>query len=917
MIKLTINGLPVEGYEHESLLDCARRHGIDIPSLCHSEKIKAFGACGVCVVEAAGSPKLLRACATEIAPGMDIQTDTKRTLAARRTALELLMSDHEGDCLAPCQLACPGETDCQGYVGLIANGAFSEALQRVKDKIPLPASIGRVCPHPCEEACRRAHIEEPIAIANLKSFVADYDLSGDAFLPEILADTGKKVAILGGGPAGLSAAYFLRQKGHAVTVFDQMPHMGGMLRYGIPQYRLPKEVLQQEINLFARMGIALKNNVKIPETLTLESLRRDYDALLLAVGAWVSLPMGVKGEDQAGVLGGIDFLRDVIQGKPTPIGKTVAVCGGGNTAMDACRTAVRLGAETVYIVYRRTKAEMPADKLEITEAEEEGVIFRYLTNPAEILGEGGKVTAIRLQKMTLGEPDASGRRSPVPLDEFETLPVDSVIMALGQKPNLTGLEEVATGRGGTITAQESCFTTNLPGVFAAGDVTNKGPGIAIAAIAEAKKAAIAMDAYLNGAQLSDLPPVLSRREVQSAGDLPPVETAPRLPVSHVAPEIRRGNFEEIVTGYTAKDAMCEASRCLECGCMDYYECRLQDLATRYQIDPKSFSGKNHKRKTENTHPFVLRDEDKCILCGQCVRICHEVVGKTALGFVGRGFDTIVKPAMAQPLEETDCISCGQCVSVCPTGALIERQAMTKPVPLTETRTRTTCGLCSVGCQMDVCTHGSLVLRTLPVTKAESFGKGLLCRLGRFGFMEAYQHNRLKSPLVKTQSGMKESTWEDALAKAQAAAKNPGSKAVLLGDALTVEAIDKALAFAAAIGAEAYAVESAETNVPFWLEGEKGLLPGANSRYLQQKGLAPFTGTGAETVFAFGCPAPAAPFVCATSLYGEEAADILLPATAFLEEEGRLLGYTGAEGKLRQAISPVGGLTMEALLTRLL
>ena len=913
MINLKIDGIEVQGEANDSILDVATRYGIEIPTLCHSEKIKEFGACGLCVVEASNSPKLLRACATAISEGMDINTGTERVIRARTTALELLMSDHDGDCIAPCQQECPAETDCQAYVGLIANGQYGESLRVIKNKLPLPASIGRVCPHPCETGCRRKHIEDPVSIAQLKSFVADIDLNCDSYIPEVLADSGKSIAIVGGGPAGLSAAYFLRQKGHAVTVFDMMPHMGGMLRYGIPQYRLPKEVLQKEIDLIAKMGVELKNNVKIPGDITLEGLQKEYSAVLVAVGAWVSTPMRVAGEDTGNVFGGIDFLRSVIEQKPFDIGKNIAVCGGGNTAMDACRTAIRLGAENVYIIYRRTKNEMPADMVEIVEAEEEGVTFKYLTNPSEIISKDGKVSAIKLQIMALGEPDASGRRSPVATDEYETLDVDSVIMAIGQKSDLAGFEALEISKWNTISADEQRYTTNLAGVFAAGDATNTGAGIAISAIAEAKKAANAISAYLEGVELEFKTPILSKRVVNSSDDLMPVEEIQRVKMAHLSPEARRSNFEEIMHGYTEEQAKCEASRCLECGCLDYYECKLINYANKYDIDLERLAGKGHSRREENTHPYIIRNEDKCILCGQCVRICSEVVGSSALGFVGRGFDTIVKPAMAEPLENTDCISCGQCVSVCPTGALIERQAMTKSIPLTETCTRTTCGLCAAGCQMDAMTHGQLVLRALPTSKDESFGDGLLCKRGRFEFAEQYKFDRLTKPLV----GGAEADIDTAIAtvKAKLAA---GNTVVIIGAAMTCETIDKALELAKAIGAEAFYTDSDELNAPFWLDVELG---GANAKYLQDKGVAIFANATVKAAIVIGSKLPEglkADFVCATALYADcVEADVALPAAAFLEENGTFVSYNGITGAVNAAIKPIAGYTNAQLIEKLI
>ncbi len=670
MIKLTINGQEVTGKKGDTILTIAAQNGIDIPNLCYNKNLKIYGSCGLCVVEAENSPKLLRACATVAQEGQVIHTNSPRAAQARKIALELLMSDHEGDCKGPCHLACPAHTDVQAYIKAIAMGDDKEAVRLMKEKIPVPASIGRVCPHPCELDCRRQFVESPLSIAYLKAFSADKDLaSSDPYMPEIAEATGKKVAIVGGGPAGLAAAYRLKVRGHAVTIFDMMPEMGGMLRYGIPEYRLPKAVLASEIALMAKMGVELKNNVKIGQDISLATLKAEYDAVLVAVGAWKSTSIGCEGDKLEGVLGGIDMLLEVNLGKRPDLGKNVAVVGGGNVAMDACRTAVRLGAENVYVIYRRTRAEAPAEDLEIEEAIDEGVNFKWLTNPAEIIGENGKVKQVKLQVMELGEPDASGRRSPVPVPgKFEILDVDTVISAIGQRCALEGFEELNKTRKGTIEASETTGATNVEGVFAVGDATNRGPSIAIRAIGEADDAADAIHAYLYGLDMEPCQPFYSKRKAEDV-DFTKYEKKARAEMSCKDPAYRRGNFDAVINGFTDDQARAEAGRCLECGCHDHKDCRLIHYANQQPIQPDRFAGAKHECFMEQKLGIIQRDQGKCILCNQCVRTCRENVGKGLLGLVGRGFATVIKPEFQDPAWIAGCADCHQCVDVCPTGAL--------------------------------------------------------------------------------------------------------------------------------------------------------------------------------------------------------------------------------------------------------
>ena len=515
-------------------------------------------------------------------------------ISVKTQSQQLFEFNNENECLSPCKQLCPAQIDIPGYVELAAEGKFAESLDLIKQRNPLPLICGRVCPAPCEAGCRRVDMDDVAVHHNyIKRFVADWEMSlTDPITPEILPETGKKIAIIGGGPCGLTAAYYLRRFGHSPVIFDSKPELGGMMRYGIPEYRLPKKTLDFEIGKITELGVEIRPNHHLGKDITLAQLETQYDAILFAMGAWDNTSLRCDGEDLEGVWKGTEFLEKRELGIHVELkDKRVVVVGGGNTAMDACRSAIRHGASEVVLLYRRTRKEMPANAVEIVAAEHEGVKYHFLAAPTRILDDGtGRANGIEFLKMELGEPDASGRRRPVPIEGSETqMECDVIISAIGQRPKVDWYTKDLEERGlkltkwNTIMADDITLQSDVPHIFTGGDLWS-GPALLVDAVGTGRRAARSIHKFVNGESL-DFPEgtFVGPHRLQQSHVVPLHDVAerkmveqPELPV-----EDRITNFDEVDLVVTQEEMKVEAERCLRCGTLCYHtdtaaSCRSHD-----------------------------------------------------------------------------------------------------------------------------------------------------------------------------------------------------------------------------------------------------------------------------------------------------------------------------------------------------
>ncbi|EMN6208866.1 formate dehydrogenase subunit alpha [Vibrio vulnificus] len=794
MIQIVIDGKYRIVEAGQTVLQAAKVCGVEIPSLCGMNRSGEKIPCDLCVVEVeSGGPR--RACELEVYNGLTVKTQSEALSAHRKQALNRIMSDHYADCEAPCKTACPAGVDIQSYLYHIAQNDHQKAIEVIKRTLPMPLSIGRVCPAFCESECRRSLVDDAIAIRQLKRHAADADLAAqEAYTPEKKADKNKRVAIVGSGPGGLTAGYYLTNEGYQVDVFEAMPQAGGWLRYGIPEYRLPKSILDKEIELMCRNGMTIHTDKKLGRDISLSQLSQDYDAVCLAVGASKAVAMDYPGSDLDGCYLGVDYLKDFVTEQRFITGKKVAVIGGGNTAIDCARTAVRTGADTT-LIYRRTRDEMPAEDYEIEEAEHEGVKFHFLTNPAEnIADEQGRVCSVKLEKMALGAPDASGRRRPEATGEYFTEAFDTVIAAVSQQADLSFMQGEALTlpltRWNTADANPETMHSGTGNIFSIGDF-RRGPATAVEAVADGRIAAQAIDRFFDG-DMENIPlkPFNSRKE-QKLKQVDPLHFSHLQKVARtIMPELtsqqREQSFEEVELGFDNAEAMAEAARCLECGCQANTSCDLRDYATEYgaeqhfhySVNIKSHdewqalrqNDPRHKYPIDHSSEFIVFDANRCISCGQCIQACREQSVQGVLSFMnlekGR---PVVRPdcrpnfgGQGVMMGDSRCVQCGACVQACPVGAMTDGRDRSQGRETLLKKVDTICTYCGVGCKLTM--HVDEAANQIRYVEGahSPVNEGMLCVKGRYGFDFVASEERLTTPLIRKDGWLQPASWQEAI-----------------------------------------------------------------------------------------------------------------------------------------------------------
>lgn len=768
-LTLTINDRQISVRPGTTIKEAARSAGIKIPGLCQLPRSKdSARPCLLCLVETGGA--MVRSCRTEAVEGMVVQTATPALDEQRRQQLGRLVDGHYGDCLAPCNLTCPAGINVQGYVNLIARGEYVAALTLIREKNPLPGIVCRVCPRFCESRCRRALVDEPVAINHLKRFVVDYGRSG-AETEKPGTPTGLRVAVIGGGPAGLSCACYLRRLGHEVTIYEARGKLGGLPRYALPAFKLPEADIDLEVETIIDMGVHVRTGRCWGRDFTLAGLlRQGFAAVFAAIGLPGQKKLAIAGSDLT--LDAFHFLQGLRAGQSFSLGNKALVLGGTRMAVETARCALRSGAREVTVVHPRSRVEMSAHQRDIAEAEKEGVQFFMMAQPLQVARHEQRLR-VEMARTVLSQADERGMRHPVVLEGSSLWWEGTVVF------NAPGLEsdgnigefgeleqKLQLTAQGTVKVNPTTMQTSVAGIYAGGDMAS-GPRSVIQAVDSGRRAAQAIHADITGnaaAREADGRINFSRGRKFEEVDMRNYSgTAIRLRENFPtrAPDRRIGDFDEVELGYSEGMAVGEAQRCLQCGCLGLAKCELRPLLNEYKVQTRTAPARRPAKANE-AHRFIVVDPNRCIVCHRCERICEFNAFSLSYREQQGGVTDIT-------LAINDrCVSCGACVDACPTGALTKKQLVLPMLPSEAAVVRSVCTYCGTGCHIDLHVKNNVLLE-VKADAGQPPNYGDLCVKGRFGFAFHRHRERLIQPLMREsiEDPFRKTSWEEALAFAAA------------------------------------------------------------------------------------------------------------------------------------------------------
>ncbi len=699
-----IDGKKIEFSSACTIMELAEKNGIKIPSLCYDKRFPHYTSCFVCIVKDVKTGRFLPSCSVSVGDGMEISTKDEEVIKYRKLALDLLLSEHDADCFSPCKTSCPAGIDVRDYIILAKNSSDLDGFIRIREKNPFVSVVGRVCPAFCEKDCSRTHLESSLAIRLIKRRIGDtvYEqLDKKLFEIEkqlVKKDKDpKKIAIIGSGPAGLSCAYYLKMNGHDPVIYEKEAELGGMLRYSIPEYRLPRAVLDREIASILRLGIEYKTKINVDEAMLID-LKKEYHKIVVSTGTWKESDLGLGETNYENVFSALSFLKLVSTGNINIHGKKAVVIGGGNSAIDSARTLLRLGFSDVSLCYRRTRQQMPAQNIEVEDALKEGVKLYELLAPIEL-----KDKKISFGVMELScELDSSGRKKICETGVKVEKDFDVLVYAIGQKA-----------------ANEFAIDEK---VLLCGDAKNGATSV-IEAVSDGRKLAMSFCKSTDElAFYSERQKGILVKELNSYSRVNSQETIHRLPQERIK------DFHEAELGFTDLTCRKEAQRCLDCGCSSIQDCSLRELSLEYKVQPHKFkvndSTGGEKHFIDDSIRLFTYEASKCIKCGTCVRVCDKVAGVKAISFMGRGFDSKIANSPKSDMNSSTCILCGMCIDSCPTGALVEHISDFKREGLKEEIRE--CDRCILKCKL-LCTLDNEGV----VIRVRSYDTPI-CSIGRWG-----------------------------------------------------------------------------------------------------------------------------------------------------------------------------------------